>query len=1153
MIDIHRVLANIRGKLTSRSWQSVDASSKQVRNGNDPVVVLSGIKARQTIPEIFHVAKVLSRDPKLSGHIRQVNNPRSYQDIRCPPFLGQGTLNAELAWTAGVLASERETIESFIALRNTFCTEATIGNYTQCKAVLDQVKEKHGYSSWLLEKEIWLTDRMDGFKRHKQFVSDILQDDKVLGEVRLLTHFHSLATEVNFSYDKLTATINQQMGDQGLDQTVAAYVKFKCMPDATWPANAFVNILMYESISTAIDRYCTFVKIAYSLASTSNREYLNGLQRILMLYKKAVNDDAFDMLLLYLGERSEAAENTNGQLFLRAVDEYTKGEYSTAIALCNSATPCGRAHLEYVHLIARSTACMGLGRGTSLPKSGPDCIRDVFQPVLDGDALVAAETYLKALCVFTSDPQSMVGVGIIHRYARARRKCHFDLSLRGMFASNLPNPMLVLHRASCGDASGVRSRITTCFGESVAINLFHGVAMGHVPVELQKLLPPYRRDKYLALADLAKGKDRLCLTRLQGAESLKPELYQVELRVLEVDQLIRIGKFIEAAECVSRYCVEFPGTSCLYSLSEIIAGLEKSNRDNLGANLAIPVFFEFATKTLGSLEHNYRFESYNDFMSASGVTRPSELPIDGNPLAKLFLRNVCVRPVMELSTAFKSRVDVERERLDICNKLAKEDIGRIGEYKSEITDILYTLMLIEGGRAYGAGKIFVNEDGVRKATEKNISGYFDRLQLFKKAGIQASGETIKIRLKASNGNYADIDMPMDAIDTIESDIIDEIKHNFLFNVEYGLDSYLSGRIRHQILSGAIRGPLEQLKIVTQHDGAGKYDENTHWRNLLQLDGPTWTTLNNAFSEFSSSVDKMIVAMKTHWLRIHIDGLALNPESRLNMTFSVDEMLAARRSVRGADTIDAIYNDLFQVLWCSLNHRLTKIRQEMEDHVTTALISYVDTLGASLPNTGNQVEGRRLKDDLARARVLIRQTMCQIAKWFNRVMSHNIESFSLWSALEFSRATVCRHHPNSPLTITNRVGPNVEINGSLLRPFIDVFVTLFENVAASGKDGIIAIDVKCSEHNVLIISMENSIRDDLIEQSTRRVTGIREKLEAKCGDDVYCTEGGSGMIKIKKTIDVDILDKAGGGDFKFAITGSIFSCEIRLPTKGILVC
>jgi hypothetical protein len=94
----------------------------------------------------------------------------------------------------------------------------------------------------------------------------------------------------------------------------------------------------------------------------------------------------------------------------------------------------------------------------------------------------------------------------------------------------------------------------------------------------------------------------------------------------------------------------------------------------------------------------------------------------------------------------------------------------------------------------------------------------------------------------------------------------------LTNPEHGLDCYLSIRIRHGALSGQLRGPLEEEKIITQRAGATQlYKRNDYWLDKFNyLDGGSVEQLNALLATFSHDYDEVIDTFVSERVQVQSD-------------------------------------------------------------------------------------------------------------------------------------------------------------------------------------------------------------------------------------------------------------------------------------------
>ena len=127
------------------------------------------------------------------------------------------------------------------------------------------------------------------------------------------------------------------------------------------------------------------------------------------------------------------------------------------------------------------------------------------------------------------------------------------------------------------------------------------------------------------------------------------------------------------------------------------------------------------------------------------------------------------------------------------------------------------------------GKIYVDIDGVKAILNKDLFDSFERFQDYQKHSL----EELYVRVINALSNAENDNGPVVIYlneDSLLMDIVKKARDVFVADNKYGLDGYLSVRIRHGTLESQLRSCFEKLKLVTTKDLNGTYQENHTWLN-----------------------------------------------------------------------------------------------------------------------------------------------------------------------------------------------------------------------------------------------------------------------------------------------------------------------------------
>ena len=95
---------------------------------------------------------------------------------------------------------------------------------------------------------------------------------------------------------------------------------------------------------------------------------------------------------------------------------------------------------------------------------------------------------------------------------------------------------------------------------------------------------------------------------------------------------------------------------------------------------------------------------------------------------------------MELSSAFNSPADLDRERLQICIALSELDSDRTSDYDDEIIELTRRLSIEDGVQQVESSRVYVDLLGLQRWCHQNLNELFLRYLDYAGSGLEASAE-----------------------------------------------------------------------------------------------------------------------------------------------------------------------------------------------------------------------------------------------------------------------------------------------------------------------------------------------------------------------------------------------------------------------------
>lgn len=442
------------------------------------------------------------------------------------------------------------------------------------------------------------------------------------------------------------------------------------------------------------------------------------------------------------------------------------------------------------------------------------------------------------------------------------------------------------------------------------------------------------------------------------------------------------------------------------------------------------------------------------------VSKPSEIYV--NPSDKdliNFLSEVCVPSNLDmcrLKSLRGSKLVIE-ERIEICGKLRVIDRINSDKYEHELSRLHYLNTLEEGQKVLSSSRIYVDIESFKKWGMHEIAGEISR---YKDLAEILPDENVQyidlIQGLYTDENYLSSFIPESDADLLLLSILRRCEYAFLFNSNWGLDYYLSKRIRHQSFIGRLRNELEQSGLITTKvSEKGNYQDNQFWIDYLCEDYPEFKVkLQKVFKNFSASFDKNLLDLKDNKLHIKSND---KPEGMLNLNIPAN-YIPVLRYIMDQDDYDSIFTSLIDILWNGLSHSLKLTR----NYIITDLSKQISTLFDSLKfNIKKQLGSDlllindkylELDQKITTCNSSIQAVLIEIGNWFTR---NEIEAHSKYISpiemIDLAINTASKSLNKNDIVINNNVeiieNPDIEFMLSLsnLPIFNDIFFILLDNV------------------------------------------------------------------------------------------------------------
>ena len=1073
------------------------------------------------------------------------------------------SLERELRWAGARIAHCAARLSQYVELRDTYEKRLTAGDEKEAGETLDGIQQGFGLSLWVIKTRLHFLDRTAGLEAQKRYVSSVKSLAEGNGLASFVMHYTSVRNESNVSLPRYSSDIEGVLATYPLLGPLEGHIRSHLLPfHPLQDEEALVGALRYDSEMSAVDHYESLITVAKHLVASGSPELLSVLGEVLAgVYKKVLDPRvltlAFDTgqsKIVGMPPRCDwgpfEAELTGGAVLERALSAVQKEPdvfehiVTAAGALASTGGTVGPGHTEWftdhIDLVRRV-----LESG----KEATSAASELTKAAVNTASLSWGQsTY--AFLLRTSSPlteQSETAYGAATSGVPYIHPCRLDglssPTLRAGYASILTTE---------NDALGayINGFITGKVGRAVAPEVRPGLEVAvaatrhqwdQVVHQIEPSIPAHPFDRVRALRALARS-------------------------------YVELGMPEEAVRLVADWAVRSPHLVSYLPVQGVGDLVDRAVMRSMRGDVALPVFLEVYTRRVGADRTADRNDAAEDFLEAQGLEKPSQIgPVADQfdrGLLLYYLRYVCVESVMDSSVVYEGSRDLAEERQAVCSLLARLDPSNSDLYTSEAHDIGRRLTIQRRMREIETSRIYVDVDGVRRAAEVRVREAFNRYAAYIRDGIddETSATLAEAASKAEEGDVdalMALQLPQNEVRALLAGIVTDIRDEFVSSTEHGLDGYLSVRVRHGALSNELRIPLESAHLVTKEDGTtGEYRDNDHWPEAFGLDLDTADALSAELSTFSRGVDELIQEIKDDWIQIKRSPKDTGLFDFMLREFEVSYMASGTHA-------DTPFEEFLEKVLDHFRTRLQVMLKVVQREVTTLGKRKANELMGQLQRRVNDLglgwQVGELTAAINLARTNLFAAFDRVGEWFQLSAASRQAAFSLDEIVSISEAHIQRSVPEFHAAVTydpvdrDDMNPQEIVIVNNLVSFGDVMFMALDNVVKHshlGEAPSAAVTITLLEEPVgesrIRFRIENQLGPGAASvDNHERVAALRQELREDRLGEAVSTEGGTGLLKIWKTIlhDFDMPDAGSKPNMDFGFCGQDrFFLSFEFPVR-----
>lgn len=1126
-------------------------------------VTIANLKAES--PEVISVVIArLRQQPRRLESLFGKPIPTSYDDF-LPSFPTElaHCFADEMRWTASLLSEWAGHINEYLAERERFEANLLAGQLDKAEASFNSILTNTGFSLWTIESGLALAELKGGLKENRRFYASIVDNTNDYF-AKLTAQFASERVDSTMSSiacrDSFASFVDAAATQRSSDEVIA-YISYKSNPlfNPSYNDHALAYILSMDSTYAIIDLYNSFMNVLVYCASSTSASYSRLIREATSIAGPAIHDPRLHHIaLLFGGDQPRSLPQAHAPS-LEAADAYTLGQYDVSAHLSRDFIEHTPTAFEFYDLHCKSLIHLAAApptRGSSETLKDR-IIVDVFDVLArtprcnDAIERLTKTAYLLGTSRFAWQ---------LHAFVRENSPTHRSPMAHVVREINTlgPSARFSIAFRSTAHAIAYIDSLERHFPLSASVQLFKEVfsASGDpFPTSAVTGLPPVRRGLYRAAAFSRRHDTERAIVEYTSLPLPNSSLvYSTILNGL-YDLYMITGRLQQCAELVldayfyTKELLHSIALADLLSLYEAQGGVEYS------ADLAWPVLYSIYYLERDVPRDDKRLFVLNDaFLATQGVARPSRLlpvteKLPKNRIAH-FLRYVCVPEILDWSIDYASTDDLEAERVSVCQMLMTLDGESADVYSAEIGRLLQARAIREALRQVDSSKVYVDVNGIRRSLDRSFYEAFGRYRQL--CGLEA-------RLRFYFYEYIDVDgkrvaktttatiQQVDAMYETFSKIFCDLRDRYVSSSDFGLDSYLSIRIRHGTLVGQLRHVFEEHHLITTVNSASNtYHCNEFWQQTFRADGADEDVLESVdsmLSGFSRDIDRRIDDVTKKWIQVRSND---HPDGLFDFDYTPSELVTLCEQTMDIEDGNSFVDFVFAELKQRAERNLEFVRNAVTNMLGDDLIAIANRLDQSVVAAAG-MKCLEFDQQIVQCRTHIQQELELVAGWFGTVGEVQSPDFALRHVVDTSIEMLRRTSAAPTLHPSVNVSAFWTLPGETFTYFVDLFHIILENAVKHSSAGNPGISVEIGGGaGKAVVEISNRIPEAV---STASLEELLPELETRANSSQPTSatrlEGGSGFYKVGKIARSDLrarnlttrvrIDYAAGGEGTFVVT------------------
>lgn len=737
--------------------------------------------------------------------------------------------------------------------------------------------------------------------------------------------FYSYSSEKNTSYFNYKDKINKYL--ESLDESVVVpYLRFKLDYNAACSRDIIGIVLQIDSQISVVDLYNSFVEI---LQHNSYYNYF-GNKNIVVNIEKYIDDYRLHNLMIFYGvyDKFDDYLDKHNSVY-KIIEKYTVGAYDEVIEMSMNYIKSKPEDFQMRHFLAK--AVINSKRKMEIEAIALDDIFNIYS--LNSKFSESILNLYNMLKLYQGTSWKYKIRGFICRKQAVTDNC------LDVFVSHISDCVITPNYVGyISDKENFLKSFYNYCPNTAELFLY----LSGVKTELSESLSLdfIRKNVYISAREIGNGENEEAIRHLKSALSVvnNTDFYNMERvgrKLFVAYKNLKLWK--ELIDLTVTFFMKNPNLCKRFKLGECIDSIKRCKDVEVRGNIKTPIFMYIYDKNDYKLQR-IAYANYIDKNNIKNVTDLCQTAQEKEEIV-FFLFRICYMNVLKRDIRLAKNTDeVEKVRIDILRNLMALDEKNKKTYYDEINKIMLKRSIRDKIKQFNQSRIYVDTEKIGDEYYEIFKENYDKYMLLKSFDEKLSMlditsekylddlkkimENINTRLKQ------DVNYSQEVV--VLKDLISRIADQFLFNEKYGLNTFLSSRIRHGYCQNKLLTIFYDYHLTSKslENTSSNYNVNEYWDEKVINKGQTYEMFKEILSNFTLKIDTKVNQIKKEWLRIKNHE---NEEGLFDFRdFVKNCVLVITSNDEMIQDYEIFYQSIIDLFWIYTEKNLVIVREKIKN-------------------------------------------------------------------------------------------------------------------------------------------------------------------------------------------------------------------------------